>query len=139
MISIRPYDSQDREVYLALIHRVFGEPAPQNDPAQTLDRVLAVESSVVVVSEVGGQVVGAATGGYDGCRGWLYSIAVDNPYRRQGLGARLVASVEDHLFAMGCPKINLQVRAENEEVVAFYESLGYVIEPRVSMGKRARA
>jgi ribosomal protein S18 acetylase RimI-like enzyme len=44
--------------------------------------------------------------------------------------------VEKGLAEMGCPKLNLQVRAENREVVAFYESLGYNVEERVSMGKR---
>ena len=37
---------------------------------------------------------------------------------------------------MGCSKINLQVRASNATVVEFYKRLGYVIEERMSMGKR---
>jgi ribosomal protein S18 acetylase RimI-like enzyme len=37
---------------------------------------------------------------------------------------------------MGCTKINLQVRSSNMAVVDFYQSLGYAIEERVSMGKR---
>jgi ribosomal protein S18 acetylase RimI-like enzyme len=36
---------------------------------------------------------------------------------------------------MGCPKLNLQVRATNRQAVAFYERLGYAVEERVSMGK----
>ena len=35
-------------------------------------------------------------------------------------------------------KINLQIIGGNEAVAAFYESLGYAVEPRVSMGKRIR-
>jgi ribosomal protein S18 acetylase RimI-like enzyme len=31
--------------------------------------------------------------------------------------------------------VNLQVRATNSAVVAFYESLGYAIEERLSMGR----
>jgi ribosomal protein S18 acetylase RimI-like enzyme len=37
---------------------------------------------------------------------------------------------------LGCPKVNLQVRATNSAVVAFYRSLGYGLEDRVSLGKR---
>jgi hypothetical protein len=33
-------------------------------------------------------------------------------------------------------KINLQIADGNEGVTPFYESLGYVVEPRISMGKR---
>ena len=38
--------------------------------------------------------------------------------------------------ARGCPKINLQVRDTNTDVLAFYEHLGYVVDAAVSMGKR---
>ena len=44
--------------------------------------------------------------------------------------------VEEDLARRGCPKLNLQVRATNPEVIAFYERLGYAVEDRVSMGKR---
>ena len=33
-------------------------------------------------------------------------------------------------------KLNLQVRATNESVIAFYRALGYEVEERVSLGKR---
>jgi hypothetical protein len=33
-------------------------------------------------------------------------------------------------------KINLQIMSGNERVGGFYESLGYAVEQRVSMGKR---
>ena len=32
-------------------------------------------------------------------------------------------------------KINLQLVATNEATAAFYASMGYAIEPRISMGK----
>jgi ribosomal protein S18 acetylase RimI-like enzyme len=43
---------------------------------------------------------------------------------------------ERGLRRLGCEKVNLQVRATNSAVVAFYRSLGYVVEERVSMGRR---
>ena len=36
----------------------------------------------------------------------------------------------------GCPKLNLQVRAGNEAVIALYESLGYADDQSVTLGKR---
>jgi hypothetical protein len=32
-------------------------------------------------------------------------------------------------------KVNLQLLASNEATAGFYKSLGYTVEPRVSMGK----
>lgn len=56
-------------------------------------------------------------------------------YRKQGLGASLVRYAERALTLRGCMKINLQIVSGNESVAAFYKSLGYVVEQRVSMGK----
>ena len=36
----------------------------------------------------------------------------------------------------GCPKINLQVRTSNVEVIAFYRRLGFTMDDVVSLGKR---
>ena len=40
------------------------------------------------------------------------------------------------LRAMVCPKISLQIRRSNADVVAFYRSIGYTEDDVVSMGKR---
>ena len=55
---------------------------------------------------------------------------------RLGLGREIVGAAERTLKALGCPKVNLQVRSSNEEVIAFYKKLGFEVEERVSMGKR---
>jgi ribosomal protein S18 acetylase RimI-like enzyme len=81
-------------------------------------------------------VVGTAMGGFDGHRGWLYAVAVRPDMQRCGIGSALVRHVEDALVARGCPKLNVQVRGPNPGAIAFYRRLGYLVEERVSMGKR---
>jgi ribosomal protein S18 acetylase RimI-like enzyme len=44
--------------------------------------------------------------------------------------------VEKLLEAAGCPKLNLQVRTSNTEVLAFYRALGYAQDDVVALGKR---
>ena len=83
----------------------------------------------------GGAVVGTIICGYDGHRGWIYSLAVAPAHRRQGIGSRLVSHAEHALGRRGCTKINLQIMEGNESVAAFYSSLSYCVEKRVSMGK----
>ncbi len=56
--------------------------------------------------------------------------------RRRGIGRQLVRAAESGLSKLGCPKVNLQVRASNADVVEFYRRLGYEVEERVSMGRR---
>ena len=47
-----------------------------------------------------------------------------------------MAEVEAGLLALDCPKINLQVRETNAQVLAFYERPGYGRDAVVSMGRR---
>jgi len=97
---------------------------------------LAVQPVLFLVGEWRGQVVATVLAGYDGHRGWVHLVAVDPRCRRRGFGTAVMAEAERRLAGLGCPKVNLQVRASNEAVVAFYQRLGYAVEPRVSMGKR---
>ncbi len=129
-------DSSHRQQVIQLWQTAFGYADAHNAPDLAIDRKLAVADGLFFVALVDGAVAGTVMGGYDGHRGWLYSVAVHPNQRQQGLGAALVRFAEAALTARGCLKINLQIRGGNESVAAFYESLGYVVEPRVSMGKK---
>ena len=98
-----------------------------------IDAKLAVDDLIFVAAE-GGGIVGAAIAGYDGHRGWLYSVAVDEPWRRKRVGSALIRHAVDVLRGLGCIKINLQVRSTNAAVVGFYQSLGFEVGERISMG-----
>jgi ribosomal protein S18 acetylase RimI-like enzyme len=74
--------------------------------------------------------------GYEGHRGWINYLAVSPQHRRQGIGRRIMEEAEERLRSAGCPKINLQVRETNQEVIEFYAKIGYTMDPVVSMGKR---
>lgn len=79
--------------------------------------------------------MGTVIGGYDGFRGRVYQLAVHPAERHLGVARGLMEAAESRLRALGCPKINLQVRASNTGVVTFYEGLGHSVEGRVSTGK----
>jgi ribosomal protein S18 acetylase RimI-like enzyme len=83
-----------------------------------------------------GRVVATVMAGYDGHRGWINYLAVDPDHRGEGHGRTMMEAAETRLLALGCPKVNLQVRTDNPDAVAFYELLGYSVDPVVSMGRR---
>jgi ribosomal protein S18 acetylase RimI-like enzyme len=134
-IDISPYDQIDEEAVAALWREAFPESPNWNHPETDIRRKLAIQRELFLVATYNDNVVGTAMAGYDGHRGWVYYLAVSSKYRRRGLGKALMTSVEQRLTLMGCPKLNLQVRIGNEGVVAFYENLGYQVEPRISMSK----
>ncbi len=135
-MEIRPYAEGDERAVTALWSEVLADPAPHNDPARVIRQKRAWEQDLFFVAVVDGAVVGTVMGGYDGHRGWVYTVAVRPTHQRQGIGTALLRRLETALAGRGCLKVNLQVRASNAEAVAFYESLGYEVEARVSMGKR---
>ncbi|MEL6858450.1 MAG: GNAT family N-acetyltransferase [Pseudomonadota bacterium] len=81
------------------------------------------------------RVVGTIIAGFDGVRGWVHRLAVSPDLRRQGLASRLMQRAEISLAQLGCPKVNLQVRESNLDVLKFYRALGYDVEARASLGK----
>jgi ribosomal protein S18 acetylase RimI-like enzyme len=109
---------------------------PWNDPYKDIARKLQVRPDLFLVGEVQGRLMASAMFGYEGHRGWVNYLAVSPDHQQQGHAKALMQHGEALLLASGCPKINLQVRASNAQVLAFYQSLGYQDDQVVSMGKR---
>jgi ribosomal protein S18 acetylase RimI-like enzyme len=134
--GIRPFRSGDTEAVVALWHQA-GLVVPWNDPYRDIERKLTVQPELFLVVEgVAGAVIGTAMAGYDGHRGWVNYLAVDEAHRGSGLGAELMAETERLLAERGCPKLNLQVRSSNAGVIEWYRTLGYEPDNAVSLGKR---
>jgi ribosomal protein S18 acetylase RimI-like enzyme len=135
--SIQRFDmSAHRDQVVELWQRAFGYSSPHNAPQFVIDKKQEAGDGLLFVAETDGRVVGSIMAGYDGHRGWLYSLAVLPEYRKRGIGSRLVRHAEQQLRELGCPKINLQILKGNEQVEAFYRKLGYEAEQRISMGKQ---
>jgi ribosomal protein S18 acetylase RimI-like enzyme len=132
---IRPYADADFDDVIDLWKICFPVLPSHRTYEDDLLMKLSVQRELFFVAIDGDRIVGTAMAGYDGHRGWVYSVGIHPDYRRNGLGRAVMQRVESELLALGCVKLNLQVLESNREVVAFYESLGYKVEPRVSMGK----
>jgi ribosomal protein S18 acetylase RimI-like enzyme len=133
--DIRAYAAAD-EAALVALWRDCGLIKPWNDPHKDILRKLRVQPDLLLVALADGAIVGSAMAGYEGHRGWINYLAVAPSQRRRGLGRELMREAERRLLALGCPKINLQIRSDNRDVIAFYERIGYAVDPLVSMGKR---
>ena len=137
-MHIRPCTAADRPGVIALWETVFPDDPPHNAPARVFDAKLAVRDDMLFVATEANSIVGTAMAGYDGHRGWLYTVAVLPEHRRRGIATALVRHAVGALRAAGCTKVNLQIRATNLAVRGFYESLGFEAEERLSMGMHIR-
>ena len=134
-LVVRAFEPADTERVVALWERC-GLTRPWNDPRKDIARKLAVQADLFLIATCCGDVIATVMAGYDGHRGWINYLAVDPARRGNGLGRRLMNEAEARLKAFGCPKINLQVRGDNRDAIAFYEHLGFAVDDTVSLGKR---
>jgi len=135
LIEVLPYsDAQFGEVD-ALWRTVFPQDPPHSHAAVAIPQKRAVQPDLLLVAMGSGRVLGTIMAGYDGHRGWLYKLAVHPDARRRGIGERLVRAAEQRLAALGCTKVNLQVRTGNDQATRFWARMGYAQEPRISMGR----
>ena len=133
MVILRKYKHQDKDALIGLWQGAFPEPAAHNEPTLVLTEKLK-KDNLIFIAEKSGQIVGSCMAGYDGHRGWLYSVAISPETRRLGIGSKLVKHTIKQLKELGCQKVNLQIVAGNEQVIAFYKNLGFYSEERISMG-----
>ena len=137
-MHVRPCTNHDRAGVIALWERVFPDDPPHNAPAKVFDGKLAMHDDMLFVATDADTAIGTAMAGYDGHRGWLYTVAVAPEHRRRGTGTALVRHAVGALRRAGCIKVNLQIRATNAAVRGFYEALGFEVEERLSMGMHIR-
>ena len=132
---IRPYHRSDKNSLVALWQNC-GLVVAHNDPHRDIDRKLAINPDWLLIGELDGMVIASCMVGYDGHRGWLNYLACAPEYRKNGYARQIVVHAENILRKAGCPKINIQIRTDNQQVIDFYHQLGFRKDEVVSMGKR---
>ena len=132
---IRPYEDKDQKQVIDLWNEC-GLTRSWNNPHLDIQRKQKVQAKWFFVGEENSVVIATAMFGYDGHRGWVNYLAVSLEYQRRGFAHQLMQHGEAVLKSVGCPKLNLQIRASNTQVQAFYKSIGYTEDEVVSFGKR---
>src|SRR5690348_10936116 len=96
-MDIRPFQEADETSVMALWTNVFAYPEPRNNPRKVIRDKLGVQRDLFFVALIDGVVIGTVMGGYDGHRGWIYSLAVHPEARRRGIGTALMRHIEREL------------------------------------------
>ena len=137
-LAFRPISEGDVEATIAL-WTACGLVRPWNDPAKDIAFARGKPNSEVLVALLDERLVASVMVGHDGHRGIVYYVSVNPAMQGRGYGRQVMAAAEGWLKARGIWKLNLLVRAENDAVRDFYESLGYEVEPRLSMARKLMA
>jgi ribosomal protein S18 acetylase RimI-like enzyme len=133
-LTITSIEDADIPEVVALWQRC-GSTRPWNDPEGDIARARKGDNATVLLGRDDGTLVASVMAGHDGHRGWVYYVTVDPDHRFKGYGRAIMAAAEDWLRARGMEKMQLMVRTDNAQVHAFYQSLGYFPQERVTFAK----
>jgi ribosomal protein S18 acetylase RimI-like enzyme len=134
-LTLRPYKPEDQKAVVAL-WEACRLVVPQNNPIADIQSKMQFQPDLFLVAVSDNRLVGTVMAGYEGHRGWINYLAVAPEKRRQGIAKAMMVWVERELRALGCPKINLQVRQTNTAVIHFYRAVGFKEDNVISFGKR---
>lgn len=127
MITIRPLTPDDYEAVLALMRITPGVAVRAADSPAAINRYLERNPGLSLVAESDGRLVACVFCGHDGRRGSLHHLAVAEAYRRRGIGRLLVEQALDRLAAEGILKTHIDVFADNQGALAFWQRLGWQV------------
>ncbi|MFQ6001110.1 MAG: GNAT family N-acetyltransferase [Anaerolineae bacterium] len=127
-IGIRSLAIEDYKALVTLWQRAGLKFKPRGrDSREALRRQLRQGRVTLLGAEKEGRLIGVVMVSHDGRKGWINRLAVDPVYRRQGLGARLIAAAEEELHDQGVEVIAALIEAENEPSLNLFQKEGYLL------------
>ncbi len=126
---VREFTMDDYDDVLALW--LSAGPGVDRRPSDERDQValkIGRDPDLFLLATLGGRIVGAVMGGWDGRRGYVYHLAVAPDVRRRGVGGALMDELEDRLRRKGALKAKCQIYTHNEESLDFFRRRGWDIE-----------
>lgn len=97
----------------------------RSDDIDEIAKKLQRDPDLFLVAEIDESIIGTVLGGFDGRRGMVYHLAVDDHFRERGIGAGLMKELETRMKQKGCIRTYLLVTRDNLNAIRFYETLGW--------------
>ena len=111
--------------------RIWSESGLAEMTAAEWRSTLQTPTSVLLVAEEAGALVGTAVAAFDGWRAYIYHVAVTPSHRGHGVGKALMGEAETWLARVGARRIFVTVHEENPGGLALATVMGYDLEGEV--------
>jgi len=122
---IRPMYVADYECARKLWEKTEGIGLREADSRAKIADLLSRNAGLSYVCEQRERIIGTILCGYDGRRGYIYHLAVDEENRLKGIGKNLVEVCLKELKKKGGDKCHLFVFNDNETGKKFWSKLGW--------------
>jgi predicted N-acetyltransferase YhbS len=126
-VRIRLATPADMDALIPLVNAAFGvEDFIEGTRTDASRMAESMQTGEFLLAEDGfGRVVACVYTEVHAERAYLGILAVDPPRQGTGLGRRMVEAAENHSRQRGCRWIELRVLSPRQELLPFYEKLGY--------------
>jgi ribosomal protein S18 acetylase RimI-like enzyme len=124
--ALRTARADDVDGLLSLWQEAAENDSRPPDTSAAVAALLGRDAAAVILAEHDGELVGSVIAGWDGWRCHLYRLAVRPDWRRQGVGAALVAAGEDRFRALGATRADAMVLDGNDLGQQLWLARGYV-------------
>lgn len=135
-LTIRQMTVDDHDSVRALWDATDGVDLAVGDTRADIARFLDRNPGLSFIALAGENLIGAVLCGHDGRRGYVHHLAVDESFRRHGVGRALIDRCLDGLRAAGIGKCHLFLRRDNEVGFAFWQRTGWVDRIKLRMMSR---
>lgn len=132
MITIEPLGEQDLEDLAGLYRQFWNEPSDLSGMERVFRKRSRDPDYLFLGAWMEGRLVGSAMGilcdeMYGRCLPFMVveDVVVDREYRRRGIGALLMAELEQTAVSRGCTAMLLITEQDRPGAIRFYASLGF--------------
>jgi ribosomal protein S18 acetylase RimI-like enzyme len=125
-VRIRNFNSGEYTHLIDLWQRAGLSHKPRGrDKKEHLIRELRNPASRLLVAEYRNRIIGSVLATHDGRKGWINRLAVDIPWRKQGLARRLIRSAEEFLHKQKIMIIACLIEDFNLPSLELFKQCGY--------------
>ena len=121
-MTIESFAIDDYNEVYALWENIDGIGLSDADNRENLEAYLERNPGMSFVAKHEGAIVGAVLAGHDGRRAYIHHLAVQEEYRRRGIGNELLRSCMEELKKAGLQKCHVFVFSGNESGGRFWQS-----------------
>lgn len=135
-LKLREYRKEDFDRLWVIDQQCF--PAGIAYSKAELMHYIRRQGAVTIIAETENEIGGFAVAERVRQRGHLVTLDVLSPFRRSGIGSKLMIAAEDVLRSEGCTVVFLETAVNNLAAIAFYKKHEYVVLktiPRYYEGK----
>ncbi|UCH89644.1 MAG: GNAT family N-acetyltransferase [Thermoplasmata archaeon] len=129
-LIIRKFQESDLKSIIEILQINNQLTHPDVDGPEAMIRVSKNTSSVFLIAEINGKVVGSVRGVYDGSRALIHQITVHPDWQKQGIGSELIKDITREFKNLGAPSVSVTAgKGDQWDSIEFFKKLGFTDMP----------